>query len=148
NLFLLGMEMETLLKIKASAPADADRNPQMDADLLHAAHSLLIAHAGLIMLFPDAKQTTVELDQYRENLDGIETLRQRVLEPVLIILANNKEIFDESTNKITEQLKEEQGSIEPFRGIAAARHGWLRGALGAMGEYILRTTRDAIKIGR
>jgi hypothetical protein len=58
KLFLLGLEIETLLRTRTETRDDPERNPQLDADLLFAARALIIAHAGLIMLFPDVKRIT------------------------------------------------------------------------------------------
>jgi hypothetical protein len=83
RLFLAGLEIECLMRVKSSLPNDDDRNPRIDAELLFALNSLITAHAGLIMLFPDAANFADELDKYRQQSESLDALRDRVLDPVL-----------------------------------------------------------------
>ncbi len=153
GLFLIGMEIETLLKAKADAPVDLERNPQMDADLLFAARSLIVAHAGLITLFPDVKQTAKELDQYRELSNSLDAFRERVLDPVLEKLAASRGIFDEETQNLTREIKliddlEKSTGQTPTQGTSAIKHSWLRGALASIGQYLLRQSKESAKVAR
>ncbi len=66
NLFLIGLELESLVRLKTQAITDQDRNPPLDADHIVAVHSLMTAHAGLIVLFPDISNVTIEFDRYRD----------------------------------------------------------------------------------
>jgi hypothetical protein len=153
GLFLIGMEIETLLKAKTDAPIDLERNPQMDADLLFAARSLIVAHAGLITLFPDVKQTAKELDQYRELSNSLDAFRERVLDPVLEKLAASSGIFDEETQNLTREIKliddlEKSTGQTPTQGTSAIKHSWLRGALASIGQYLLRQSKESAKVAR
>jgi hypothetical protein len=153
RLFILGLDIETYIKIKNSVPPDPDRNPPLDADILFAVQSLMIAHAGLVALFPDVERSARELDQYRELSLPIDSLRNRVLEPVLHQLAESKDIFDADTLQITREIEELQeihqtGDMAPTRGVFSTMHAWLRGALSSMGQFILRQVREITKATR
>lgn len=147
------MEIETLIKAKADAPIDPDRNLPMDAELLFAARSLIVAHAGLITLFPDIKHTAKELDQYRELTNSIEALHERVLDPVLDKLATSRGIFDEDTQKLTREIKllddlEKSTGQSPSQRTSAIKHSWLRGALASIGHHLLRQSKESGKVAR
>jgi hypothetical protein len=156
RLFLAGLDIETVLKVKASLPPDDDRNPKLDADLLFALSALITAHAGLIMLFPDVANFTRELDQYRQQSESIDALRDRVLDPVLEQLSVSKEMFDAGTAHLTQLVndlggRETAARLLPSKSVVAVKHAWLRGALAGIGRFILhkgaefaKATRDGI----
>jgi hypothetical protein len=153
KLFVIGMELEILLKTKGEAPHDPDRNPRLDSDLLFAARSLIVAHAGLITLFPDARQIAQELDRYRRMAEGLDTFRDRIFDPIIDQLAESRGIFDEQTQEITQEIKA-IGDLEgaaggpPSQGTVAMKHGWLRGALTSIGQYMLKQIKEGAKAAR
>jgi len=155
-LFIAGVEIEAWLRASAQAPTDDFRNPPIDADLLFATESLTIAHAGLIAVFPDIAHLATELDQYRQQAEAVDALRNRVLDPVMKRLAAAERLFDGETEALTRMVDRLDDSITgvsdpptPTRGATAAKHAWLRGVLASIGNYILhqlraigRTARD------
>jgi hypothetical protein len=145
KLLVAGLEIETLLRIKEKAPADPDRNPPLGADLLFATQSLIIAHAGLISLYPDAQSSFSELDQYRQQSEAIDALRDRILDPVLNHLASSTGILDEKTQEQTADIADlddlDQRVTPPSKGITSTKHAWLRGALTSIGQYVLSHTK-------
>jgi len=148
KLLVTGLEIETLLRIKERSPTDPDRNPPLSADLLFATQSLVIAHAGLISLYPDVQNTFVELDRYRQQSEAIDALRDRVLDPVLSHLADSQGILDERSQEQTQEIVnlDDLGQLNtlPSRGVASTKHAWLRGVLTSIGLYLLIQTK---KIG-
>jgi hypothetical protein len=148
KLLVTGLEIETLLRIKERSPTDPDRNPPLSADLLFATQSLVIAHAGLISLYPDVQNTFLELDRYRQQSEAIDALRDRVLDPVLSHLAHSQGILDERTQDQTQEIINlndlEQLNTLPSRGVASTKHAWLRGALSSIGLYLLTQTKKII----
>jgi hypothetical protein len=142
RVFIAGMRFESLIRVKASLPSDADRNVPLDAGLLFAVQSLIIAHAGLIALFPDAQKAAEELDRYTEQSVAIDALRERVLDPVLDSLAQSRRIFDDNTIELTQSVRrlgdrEAAVGLTPSRQVTSVKHGWVRGALGAIGRLVL-----------
>lgn len=152
KLLVVGLEIETLLRIKERAPTDPDRNPPLGADLLFATQSLIIAHAGLISLYPDAQNSFIELDQYRQQSEAIDALRDRILDPVLNHLANSTGVLDDRTREQTEEIVSlndlDQLSTLPSRGVASTKHAWLRGALTSIGQYVLTQTKKIATVAR
>lgn len=153
RLFLIGIELDIFLRTKGDAPVDRDRNPPLDADLLFAARTLIVAHAGLITLFPDARNTAQELERYRELAQGLDAFRERILDPVIDHLAESRGIFDEQTQGLTQEIKaasdlEAAAGGPPSQGTIAIKHGWLRGALASIGQYLLKQIRESAKVAR
>jgi hypothetical protein len=153
RLFLAGLDIESLLWVKSSLPHDGDRNPQIDAELLFALNSLITAHAGLLMLFPDAANFAHELDQYRQQSEAVDALRDRILDPVLERLAATKGLFDENTKHITVLVndlgsREKDAGLSPLASVVAVKHGWLRGSLAAIGRLILQKGGEFTKAAR
>ena len=153
SIFLAGQEIETLLRVKSSTSYDDDRNPQIDADLLFALNSLITAHAGLVMQFPDVVNFTHELDQYRRQSESLDALRNRILDPVLSQLSGSKNIFDEDTRHLTELVnnlgvRERDSGLSPSANVVAVKHGWLRGTLAAIGRLILKNGSEFAKAAR
>lgn len=153
GLFLIGMEIEALLRAKTAAPADSERNIPIDGDLLFAVHSLIVAHAGLITLFPDVTQTTKELDQYRKLSNSLDSFREDVLDPVFEKLDAAQGIFDDETRSLTHEVRilddvEKKSGQPPSQGTTAIKHSWLRGALASMGQYLLRQLKGSAEAAR
>lgn len=153
NLFLTGMEIETLLRVKSEIPTDDDRNLPIDADLLFAVRSLIVAHAGLITLFPDVRQATQEIDQYRTLSGPMDALRDRLLDPILDKLAASDGILDSKTQQLTDEIRklnkqETKSGLAPSEGTTAIKHSWLRGALGSIGQFLLQQTKESAKVAR
>jgi hypothetical protein len=153
NLFLVGLELELLLKTKNETSTDVERNPQIDGDLLFASRSLIIAHAGFVTLFPDVKQTTRDLDDYRRLGETLDPFKNRLLDPAIEQLAGSKGIFDDDTQKITLEIKElseqeKNAGHSPSEGTTSIKHSWLRGALASIGRYLVGETKEAGKIVR
>jgi hypothetical protein len=141
------------MSVKSSLPIDNDRNPQIDAELLFALNSLITAHAGFIMLFPDAANFARELDQYRQQSESLDALRDRVLDPVLERLAATRGLFDDETEHITELVnslgsREKDAGLSPLASVVAVKHGWLRGSLAAIGRLILQKGGEFTKVAR
>lgn len=152
KLLVVGLEIETLLRIKEKAPIDPDRNPSLGADLIFAVQSLIIAHAGLIALYPSVQNCFGELDQYRQQSEAIDALRDRILDPVLGRLATAQDVFDESTQEQTKEIARlsdlDNMSTMPSRGVESMKHAWLRGALASMGQYVLTQTKKIAAAAR
>jgi hypothetical protein len=149
TLLLIGDELSTLVRIKSLAPPDSDRNLPLDADMLHAISTLLIAHAGLMATFPDAASILRELDQYGQQTQALDALRNRVLDPVLEVIAQAKDVLDADTAEITKQVSElGRYDKEPSQREVAVRHNWLRGILAAMGNVLLSQGPGMLKAGR
>jgi hypothetical protein len=152
RLLLAGLEIETLVKSKIESMVDAERNIPLDADLLFAIRSLLVAHAGLVVLFPDIKNTADELDRYRQFSESVDALRDRIFDPVFDKLASSRGIFDEETQKITQEINSlsetSPPNVAPTQGTAATKHSWLRGALASIGQYLVRQTKEGTKVAR
>jgi hypothetical protein len=153
RLFLAGLDIECLLEVKSSLPKDDDRNPLIDADLLFALNSLITAHAGLIMLFPDAANFAHELDSYRQQSEKVDALRDRVLDPVLERLATAKGLFDKDTEHLTALVndlgaKERSAGLSPSAGVVAVKHGWLRGSLAAIARVVIKRGGELAKAAR
>ena len=139
ELFIAGIEIEIFLNSKQKAPVDPDRNPALDADLSFGVQSLILAHAGLIALFPDTSQLANELDSYRQQSEAIDALRDRILDPILSTLARAENVFDQGTLEITKAVSDldQDRRQPPIKGAVAAKHGWLRGAVSAIGQFVL-----------
>jgi hypothetical protein len=150
---LAALALQSHIEIAAKAPFDAERNPPLDADILSATHQLVVAHAGLVSLFPDIAALNQELDQYLENTKAIEALKDRILDPILDRLAISDELLDYHTQRITREIQaadaEERSAAKlPSQGITAAKHGWVRGILAAIGNYLLEQVKAAINVAR
>ena len=149
SLFLAGADIETLLQAKSAAPADADRNVPIDGELLLATHSLIIAHAGLMALFPDITETVREIDLYRSQSETIDALRSRILEPTISSLSRETGIFDSKAIELTREIVQLDVERDPPNQLStSAKHRWLRGALAAMGSYILSQTKKISAVAR
>jgi hypothetical protein len=153
RLFIIGLELEALLKSKLQAQSDDERNLPLDGDLLFSLRSLIIAHAGLITPFPDARQTGKELDQYRELSESIDMFRVRVLDSVIEQLALSVDVFDDDTKHITEEIKllndsQKPSGQTPTQGEIAVTHSWVRGALASIGNYLLKQAGESMKVLR
>ena len=153
NLFLSGFDLELRLRTKKDAGEDEFRNPPIDGDMLFALRSLIVAHAGLVTLFPDVKQITRELDAYHQLGETLEPFRNQLLDPAIEQLASSKGIFDDTTKAITEEInelsdREKRSGDAPSEGTTAIKHSWLRGSLAALGRHILGQTKDSAKIVR
>jgi hypothetical protein len=151
--FLAGLEIETLLQLKSAMPYDDDRNPRIDVALLLALNALITAHAGLVVLFPDVANYTRELDQYRQQSESIDALRDRVLDPVLEHLARSEGIFNKDTKHLTELVNNLGGGqknigLPPSANVVAVKHGWLRGSLAAIGRLVLKKGSEFAKAAR
>jgi hypothetical protein len=143
SLLIAGLELESLVKIQSQMPHDPERNPQLDGDLLHAVEALIVAHAGLMAMFPDTGETTRELDQYRQNSEAVDALSKRILDPVMTRLCESSNILDAQALLLSRELKklsdaESVRGAPPSRGASSVQHGWLRGALSAMGNFVLK----------
>jgi len=153
SLLLAGLELETLIKIKSNSETDRERNPPLGSDQLFSAQSLIIAHAGLITLFPDIQNITNELDRYRELSEGMDALRDRILDPVLHELAAAGNIFDEETQQISNEIIALNRAAKiagetSTRGEISTKHSWIRGALASIGQYIFKHASDTLKVAR
>jgi hypothetical protein len=151
RLHLDGIDLEAFVRTHSSAPLDPERNPPLDADILRVIHSLLVSHAGLMSAFPDIMRLAEELDRYREQFEAIDALRDRVLEPALEQLSRARGVLDDQTRELTKGVLELQSSIDettPTRAVVATKHGWLRGALAAIGHYILGQAKSVTKVAR
>ena len=134
TLFTLGLDIELFLRVRTEVPSDSERNPPLDGDLLFAARSLMIAHAGLVTLFPDIQHIAEELDRYRGQLDAVDALLgRRVLDSVLDPLAASEGILDDETKELTQKIRQ-HGEVAPLpsRAAISVKHAWLRGALAAI----------------
>jgi hypothetical protein len=144
RLFLSGLDLEGYVRASAAAPADAERNPSLDGDLLHTIEALIIAHAGLMALFPEVRQAAIELDVYRENAQAVDALRSRVFDPALARLSIAADLLDDETAIITREIFElgnELSVSATTRGEQAVKHGWLRGLLSAIGQRVIAQTK-------
>lgn len=153
HLFIVGMEIEALVRIKASTPVDSDRNVPLDADLLFVVRSLMIAHATLVSLFSDVEELAHELDRYSEQLTVIETLGDRIFDPLLDRFVEEKGIFDQSTLDMTAAIRrldqhEEKLGLASTRQSVSAKHGWVRAAVGAIARVALRNAKEVANLIR
>ena len=123
DLFLVGLEIDSLVRLKSQSKPDHDRNIALDADQLFAIHSLMTAHAGLIVLFPDISNVTTEFDRYKELSTGAAQATGDVLNTALNILAETYDIFDEDTH-VT--LKKIAHLDDPEKEQQRGTKGWLR----------------------
>jgi hypothetical protein len=141
-----------VFKDQSDGGADRDRNPPLDADQLFAAQSLIIAHAGLVTLFPDVQIAAAELDRYRQMSEPLDALRDRVLDPIFQQLAQASDIFDEELETASDiETLDNTGTsagLGVTQGVAAVKHSWVRGALAAIGQYLLRQGREITKTAR
>ena len=142
RLFFAGFDIESLVRVKAAAPPDPERNRPLDADYLFVIRSMMVAHAALISLFNDVEELAHELDHYSEQLTAIQTLGDRIFDPVLDELVKEKDIFDEGTLELTanvRRLDEQEGrlGLAPTRQSVGTKHGWVRAALGAIARVAL-----------
>jgi hypothetical protein len=145
RLLLAGLSIESLLRAKASSIPDPDRNPALDADLLHGIETLIVAHAGLMALFPDVQKNVNELDSYREHSQAIDALRHRILDPVLEQLTARRFLLEPDTLELTREIAA-AGNADSDSGIvsrreAATKHSWLRGLLATIGTYVAKKIR-------
>jgi hypothetical protein len=122
--------------------------------MLQAIDALVIAHAGLMALFPDVEATTRELDEYRQHAESLDALHNRVLDPALELLNRAEELLDFETALVTQQVIE-LGTLEgkpahpaPTRGEVAVKHRWLRGIMTAIGTRVVQQTKAIAKAGR
>jgi len=146
KLFLLGLDIEILLKSKSESPPDLERNPPIDADLLFSVRSLMVAHAGLVALFPDVRLASQELDEYRQLTEGLDAFKDRVLDAAVEKLAAAKDVFEPETQSMIAEIQslskiESQSGLSPSQGTAAVKHSWVRGSLSAIAGYLLGQTR-------
>jgi hypothetical protein len=153
RLFLAGFDIETFLKIKSQSTPDRERNPPLDADQLFATQSLIVAHAGLVTLFPDIQSITTELDRYRQMSESLDALRDRILDPVFQQLAHATQIFDDDTLAVASEIQmidqtATKIGVPITQGAASVKHSWIRGALAAIGQYVLRQGREISKAAR
>jgi hypothetical protein len=151
RLFLSGLDLESYVRVATAAPADPERNPPLDGDLLHAIEALIVAHAGLVALFPEVRQAAVELDIYRENAQAVDALRQRVFDPALARLAATHDLLDEEAAAITRDVFElggDNAGNSLTKGEQAVKHGWLRGLMVAIGQRIVGQTKAVGKEAR
>ncbi|WP_371126085.1 Clp protease N-terminal domain-containing protein [Bradyrhizobium sp.] len=153
SLFMAGFDIEMFLKVKSQSSPDRERNPPLDADQLFATQSLIIAHAGLITLFPDIHSVTTELDRYRQMSESLDALRDRVLDPIFDQLSSAGQIFDNETLDVASEIKrlDESASnlgVPVTQGATSVKHSWIRGALGAIGQYLLKQGREVGKVAR
>ncbi len=153
RLFMAGLDIEVLLKVKSSLPRNDDSNPEIDVALLQALSSLITAHAGLLMLFPDAANFAHELDQYRRQSETIDALRDRILDPVLEKLAEAPALFDPDTEHLTRLVSKlgartEEAGLPPTANVTAVKHGWLRGSLAAIARVVLKKGPEFAKVIR
>jgi hypothetical protein len=153
RLFLAGFDIETFLKIKSHSMPDRERNPPLDADQLFATQSLIVAHAGLITLFPDIQSVATELDRYRQMSESLDALRDRILDPVFQQLLQAAEIFDNDTLAVASEIQimdqtATNAGVSITQGAASVKHSWIRGALAAIGQYVLKQGREISKVAR
>lgn len=98
------------------------------------------------------QNTFVELDRYRQQSEAIDALRDRVLDPVLSHLAHSRGILDKPTQDQTKDIVGlddlERLNTLPSRGVASAKHAWLRGTLTSIGLYLLAQTKKIGAAGR
>jgi hypothetical protein len=150
ELFLAGFEIETFLEIKKKSVPDPDRSPPLSPDQLFAAQSLMIAHAGLVALFPDIQTIVTELDRYRRMSESLDALRNRVLDPAFQRLSQAVEVFDEEAIDIAIKIEKTSNNATASitQGVTSVKHSWIRGALAAIGQYVLKQFREIGKVAR
>jgi hypothetical protein len=123
-LHLAGLEIESLIRINAKYRPSDERNPSLDGDLLFAAQSLIVAHAALIILFPDIARLAADMDNYLKQSEAIDALRDKVLDPVLEKLLESEHIFDGETKEITNEIRrlnEQERTSTPSRAITSSK---------------------------
>ena len=153
RLYLAGLDIEGLVRIKSNIPHNSDTNLPFDLQTLRAIETLVISHAGLVVLFPDINGISHELDEYRQQSQGIEALRSRVLDRAMSKLAEMEQLFDKKTSDITQRISkldalvEENGSVQRIN-ATATKHGWLRGTLAAIGQFLLQQLGGISKAAR
>jgi hypothetical protein len=126
------------------------RNPALSPDQLFAVQSLTIAHAGLVALIPDTSIFATELDRYRQLSESLDALRDRVLDPSFQRLAHATRIFDQETLDVAQTIEKTAANavVEGTQGLISVKHSWIRGALAAIGQYVLKQGSDICKIAR
>jgi fructose-specific phosphotransferase system component IIB len=77
----------------------------------------------------------------------------RVLDPVFQQLSQADEIFDEETLDIASKIQivddaVSNAGVPITQGATAVKHSWTRGALAAIGQYVLRQGREITKAAR
>jgi Clp amino terminal domain, pathogenicity island component len=146
SLFLTGLDIESLVKIKAGSKVDYDRNLPLDADQLFAVRSLLTAHAGLMVLFPDINDITTEFDRYKDLSSSALQVTSGVIDEALIALAHADDIFDVRTHDLLASVSKleivQEKDRETTKGAVATKHSWLRGTLAAIGTYMVETMKN------
>jgi hypothetical protein len=106
----------------------------------------------LVTLFPDVQIAAAELDRYRQMSEPLDALRDRVLDPIFQQLAQASDIFDEELETASDiETLDNTGTsagLGVTQGVAAVKHSWVRGALAAIGQYLLRQGREITKTAR
>jgi hypothetical protein len=151
KLFIGGLEIERFVRWKGDSVADSEDSPPLTTDIKQAVEFLIVAHAGLIVLFPDIQQISREYDQFRELARSVGELQTQVLSPIFDKLLTTTAIFDEATQNITSKIKEmetEERLIRalPSKGTISAMHAWLRGILTSMGSYLIAVIKKVPEI--
>jgi Clp amino terminal domain, pathogenicity island component len=153
QLLISGLEIELLLKAKASTPTDSDRNLKLDVDLVYAVNSLLVAHAGLITLFPDAVAASEEIDRYRQISKNLDAFNEQVLSGPLQAIASADAVFDDPTLEISVSISkldsfEKSNLPVPSNGSEGVKHYWVRGALTGIAQFLLSQLKQGVKVIR
>ena len=134
------------MKIKAGSKVDFDRNLPLDADQLFAVRSLLTAHTGLMVLFPDINDITTEFDRYRDLSSSALQATSGMIDEALIALAQADDIFDDRTHDLLASVAKletvEEKDRETTKGAVATKHSWLRGSLAAIGTYMVEKMKN------
>jgi Clp amino terminal domain, pathogenicity island component len=146
SLFLTGLDIESLVRIKSGSKVDYDRNAPLDADQLFAVRSLMTAHAGLMVLFPDINDITTEFDRYKDLSSSALQAVSGIVDKALIALAEAGDIFDDRTHDLLASVSKletvEEKERDPSKGAVATKHSWLRGTLAAIGTFIVEKMKD------
>jgi hypothetical protein len=129
------------------AKTDYDRNIQIDADQLFAINTLMTAHAGSLMLFPDIASITMEFERYKSLFSSALQSTGNILDVAISALAESEDIFDEGTRDVISHIshleQDKENGDHTTHGTLATKHSWLRGALGAIGNFVVEQARKA-----
>jgi hypothetical protein len=140
-----GKEEVTGANILVSIFAERENTP-LDADQLFAVHSLMTAHAGLMVLFPDINDITTKFDRYKDLSSSALQATSGILDKALVALADAEDIFDEDTHNVLVSVSQletvQQKGEETTKGVLATKHSWLRGTLAAIGNFIVEKFKE------
>ncbi len=149
SLLLAGLDIENHLNIKAALPPNEDENVPLSTDARSKIASLMIAHAALMSLFPEASEITTEIDRYQELSRDTSFVSKDLLNPVLHHLTNSPNILHKDTAEITEKISQHDENSETLvRGNVSVKHNWARGILSFIGRHIIEQIKGIAKAGR